>query len=458
MAVTELPRREQHLERLAANDRWIDDWFRATRGEEIAWICAPHVLVYLLRPAEGTFVTEPASRRRAEVLYNRERNRPPRGSKLAGGHLFLAFSANQRLSQDPIAAELGSEEQTPADMETPHQRERELFDRALAVIEELIGAARRQSLQLPVKRRRLYQIVLGSARELAWWETVIAELVPRSVVVGSTHSFSCRALALAARRTGVPSVYVPHASVLRDASLCDLPVDHAALWGPAEADYYAGFGAARAGMEAVGHAGLTIADDVPAQRQQRVAYAVPGYDPTVHPALAALIADALGDEVIASPHPRADRAEVRAALPAGWSLWPQRTIELLRQRPPALLMWLSGVGLEALHLGVPTIELAFPGEPPNYAFVRPPHVPLVSDSAALRQAVRAAAEADDRQHERLRDYATEWISATGPNAARAGAESLERAAAAGPRKAPVWDAWGEESAPRRSLAAANPSL
>ena len=62
-----------------------------------------------------------------------------------------------------------------------------------------------------------------------------------------------RALVLAAREAGIATVYIPHAPVISDARLVDLPVDYAGLRGPAEVDHYESLGAPGKRLTVVGN-------------------------------------------------------------------------------------------------------------------------------------------------------------------------------------------------------------
>jgi hypothetical protein len=305
-----------------------------------------------------------------------------------------------------------------------------------------MGLARRRSLELPAKPRLVYRHMITSARALAACEAMLAAASPRTVVIGSTHAILPRALALAARRAGIPSIYVPHAPVIADATLVDLPVDVAALRGPAEIQLYDDLGADREGMEAIGNPAVDLPDEPPElRRDDRVALALPTDDEWVLRHVIGMVHEALGAAVVASPHPRADRDALRGSLPSEWQIWEGRTLDLLRHGPPALVQFSSGAGLEGLQLGVPTIDLRFPGERPNYPFLEDERILRAESVAELRDAVAAARRIPDQERGNLVALAARWTCAAGDVAARAGAELLERAALEGTRANPVWDAW-----------------
>jgi hypothetical protein len=449
-----LPVREQRAERIETIDRWVDAFRAACPGDELAWICMPHLIIYLRARFEpGHHETSPVSAHRVEQIWTRERSNPLRPTSLSDGHLFFAFSENQRLAQAPIAGRVGSERPSPGQVSVSRERESTLVARSVELVEILIATARRQSLELPVKRRLLYRLFFRAARDLSCWEALVESVRPRTVTIGSTHSAAARSLAMTCRGAGIPCVYVPHAPVLGEARLADLPVDFAGLRGPAELAYYAEQGADAGGMAAIGNPSV---DPVEVTRPGETgelapAFALPTDDAWALEQLVALVEEALGDRVLASPHPRADRDGLRALLPKGWEVWKGRTWDLLRRGPPVLLQASSGVGLEGLQLGVPTIELAFPDEEPNYPYLRDRSVQTVSTADDLRDAVEAADRIGASERDEIRRRARPWVCAVGDEAAQAGAQLVRRAAAEGVGDEPIWDAWGPESggAPKR---------
>ena len=419
----------------------MDEFRGACGDEELAWACLPHLLILLRSRADGSHKASPFPTRQANDLWNRVRTDAMRPTTLVDDHLFFAFSANQRLAQAPIAERLGPERAAPTELAVSERREGELMGRAVQLIESLIAIAREHSLELPV-RRRLYLLLFRAVRDLTCWEALLESVRPRSVTIGSTHSAASRSLALACRRAGFPCVYVPHAPVLSEARLADLPVDWAALRGPAEVSYYVDRGADRSRMRTIGNPGVDPAAGGRATAADGpCVFALPTDDDWALGQLAAMVEAALGDQVIACPHPRADRAALRELLPSGWELWERRTFELLRQGPPALLQASSGVGLEGLALGVPTIELAFPGETPNYPYLTDRDVTSVSTADELRRAVATARRLDSEARLAIASRARAWVSAAGAEAAEAGAELIREAASEGGALEPVWDAW-----------------
>lgn len=437
----ELSPRHERTQRLADLRAWIEGFHRRRGDDDLVWITTPGLI------ARSKVVYEERSRgrrlapKRARAVLDKHRLNADSRWDLFDGVLFLASTDNQQRAQRPIARRLGDQHPPSSPVRVSDSRIDDLGDRAIALADELLDAAQRASLMVHEKRRVYLQLV-GAAANLAWFETLIETTEPRAVVIGSTHSIPARALALAARRAGVPSVYVPHAPVIADARLVDLPVDFAALRGPREVDYYQGFGADRAGIEAIGNPAVEAPPSMPDLRPGTApVFALPHYDEGTFEPVVAMVREALGDKVIASPHPRGNREFLRSKLPSGWELWEGRTFDLFRRGAQAVIQFSSGAALESLQLGIPTIELTFAGEEPNYPFLRHRGVPVVSTASELRRAIKDASPATVAEREELRAWAQGWVSADGQAAAQAGAALIRRAASEGPRERPVWDAW-----------------
>ena len=85
---------------------------------------------------------------------------------------------------------------------------------------------------------------------------------------------------LAAREAGIATVYIPHAPVISDARLVDLPVDYAGLRGPAEVDHYEALGAPGERLAVVGNAALSERDpELTKQRLREPVLATGADDP-----------------------------------------------------------------------------------------------------------------------------------------------------------------------------------
>ena len=327
----------------------------------------------------------------------------------------------------------------------------ELTGRAEELAERFIVAAKDDGFRLPLSPKRVYRQLFSCARAVAHFEAILRAVGPSAAIVATTHSAHARALMLAARDAGTATVYIPHAPVISEARLVDLPVDYAGLRGPAEVDHYEALGAPAERLAVVGNAALSERDpELTKQRLREPVLATGADDPEALRATIELAHSVLGERCVLSPHPRTDRDSLRELVPDGWRLWDGRTFDLLQQGPPALIQSSSGVALEGLQLGIPTIELSFPRAEPNYPFLRDPPVLFASNTEQLRGALRRARRLRrwPWRRKRLLEWSQMWVSATGEAAAAAAAELVERAAATGPHPdGPIWDAWSSSAEP-----------
>jgi len=362
---------------------------------------------------------------------------------LAGGVLFQADGPNHFRPAEPIMRQLGEQMKPPAEIRVSRRQQYSSTMRAIRLASRLIHAARKRGIWLPPNLPNLYAIFISTAYALAYDAALFNALSPKAVVVLATPNAGPRALVTAARSAGIPSVYFPHAPVLMDKTFNDLPTDFAGLRGPAEFHYYKEVGASCDRIEVVGDPSIDSEE-------------MPDHDPSLPPVLAPPIeADAVmrkvvetveagvGDSLLVCPHPEADLKKLQALIPSGWTIWSDRTYALLRRGPPVIMQFTSGVALEALMLGIPTIELRFPADRIiTYPQIREPHVRIVSTPAELRAAIKQSYRDVKKPSARrqLRDWALRWSSPHGQEAARQGAALVLRAAE-GPPPGAIWDAW-----------------
>jgi hypothetical protein len=369
-----------------------------------------------------------------------------------GGCLFLASTVNQRRALEPVWARFGPETNGDSlQIEPDADRLDELTGRAEKLAERFIVTAKDEGFRLPLSPKRVYRQLFSCARAVAHFEAILRAVGPSAAIVATTHSAHARALMLAARGAGTATVYIPHAPVISDARLVDLPVDYAGLRGPAEVDHYEALGAPGERLAVVGNAALSERDpELTKQRLREPVLATGADDPEALRATIELARSVLGERCVLSPHPRTDRDSLRELMPDGWRLWDGRTFDLLQRDPPALIQSSSGVALEGLKLGIPTIELSFPKAEPNYPFLRDPPVLFASNTEQLRGALRRARRLRrwPWRRKRLLEWSQMWVSATGEAAATAAAELVERAAATGQHPdGPIWDAWSSSAEP-----------
>ena len=451
-ATTKLPSYGRNARRYRRLRSYLDG-LRADYGSEpLAWIALP-TLAVLGRPR--ALERHPPHRVRPEQIPNLREPRRGQASpswSVHGDCLFLASTVNQRRVLEPVWGQFGPQRtRDSVRVEPDADRADELAASAEELAEGFIVAAKGERFQLPLAPKRLYRQLFSCAHAFAHFEAALRALAPRAAIVATTHSAHARALVLAAREAGIATVYIPHAPVISDARLVDLPVDYAGLRGPAEVDHYEALGAPAERLAVVGNAALSERDpELTKQRLREPVLATGADDPEALRATIELAHSVLGERCVLSPHPRTDRDLLRELMPDGWRLWDERTFDLLQRDPPALIQNSSGVALEGLKLGIPTIELSFPKAEPNYPFLRDPPVLFASNTEQLRRALRRARRLRrwPWRRKRLLEWSEKWVSATGEAAATATTELVELAAATGPHPdGPIWDAWSSSAEP-----------
>jgi hypothetical protein len=440
-----LPDRTWQVERLEQLARLMRP---APADDPIQWVARPWVLAIagsrlaedMPVPGEGGRVR--LARRRLRFAAAAARWPPLGPGALAGDVLFVAVTENQARVQHPVARRVGAIAPVPRRLLRRRRRRGRLERRATRASAELLAEIRTAGLGLPIDPAEMLFMFLFAARCLASARVLLTALEPSAVVVGSMHGAPARALCRLARELGVPSVYLPHAPVIARAQLADLPVDYAGLRGPQEVAYYRGRGADPSLLESIGDPSLAPAEPPPIEDGLPPVFAPSPQGDTQEAELIELAREVL-PEAMVTPHPRSNVRLLEELAPSGWRVWKGRTYDLLRRGPPTVIQHGSGVALEALGLGIPVIELSYPGKPANYPFAAEPYVRMVSDRASLEEAVREGGQ-DARNRaarEKLTGWAHEWSWPLGDEAAERGGRLIREAASAGPRPAPIWDAW-----------------
>ena len=218
----------------------IESFAAQRRDDELLWCYLPRLLWSAHgRMAEPHRVPAELGRRQARrmrAVHVSRRNRSTPGgisAQIGGGCLFMATTTNMRRSQAPLYERFGPL-RAPESARPLRSRTRALTRQATALAWDLIAFARSHQLELAIDAASLHQLFLRAAKLLSVWERLVAAERPRVVVVGSLWQPRARALLHAARRAGIPSVYVPHAPLLSDVYLMDLAVDYAGLRGAGE--------------------------------------------------------------------------------------------------------------------------------------------------------------------------------------------------------------------------------
>lgn len=288
-------------------------------------------------------------------------------------------------------------------------------------------------------RHQIHRLVGRAMLELRVALTVMRSHRPKQVVVATQHSVPARAAVLAARRFGVPSVYVPHAPVANNRIYRDLPTDIAALRGPREVDHYVSLGADFGRLHVVGNLSLDVRADAPPCPDGPVIVAPsPWEDDRVERFMSVVDQGILGPYLVC-PHPRSDVARLRALLPERADLLDEvTTADAIARGCRAVVQHSSGVAVEAMLLGAPVIDVLVDGREATYPAITEPHVVMAWTASDLQGALRSLAEERGRRGNQARKWAEEWVATTG-----ADAEVRLRALLASnlPCHGPILDEW-----------------
>lgn len=309
-----------------------------------------------------------------------------------------------------------------------------------AFVEMLI----REEVVAPLPIRNLYDSFLTTLRYLATTDRMLDELRPRAVVIATNHNIPSRALAFAARRHGIPTVFFPHAPMIRDERFSDIPADFAGMRGEAEIDRLVALNVGPDRLEVVGDPSLDVLTQPPIDPDGPVAFALPSIltDEEVRVTVEWVRA-AAGDNVVVSPHPRQGEAYARRFAPEGWTVWNDRTMGLLRKGPPVVIQQSSGVAVESMLLGLPTLQIDLPQHQPNYPALDPEHVRFIgsADQAVAAVADARADSADAERSQAIVDWGRRWSAYQGAEAVERSWAVIQRAVTEGATPAWLNDAW-----------------
>lgn len=326
---------------------------------------------------------------------------------------FVWTSENQRRTLEPLAQALGA---TPRPRRPPGRWGPGLLSgarRARAAALRLVTSGEEAGLDLasvPVSRA-----ASRASRAMAVAPEVLRS--SRLLVVASQHDPAIRAFLHVAESIGESSVYLPHAPLASNPLYADLPVGWAGLRGEAEVDYYAALGADRGRLRAVGNVTLGEAFEMPdIDPNIPIVFAVSPVAPELFAPQVELLRSTIDRPVLVAPHPRSDIRRLRRQIPRHWEVWAGgRSWNLLLKGPSTVIQFSSGLAWEALILGIPVIELHFPGLPPNYPLIAEPHVFFASDHHELADAVQKAQRRsmDHSQRAALVRWAQSWCRDVG---------------------------------------------
>ncbi len=351
---------------------------------------------------------------------------PGRGPTLIAAADFVCISTSVQTARvlEPIAAAGKGERLAP----TPRwpalgpAQLRSAVLRSTAVARWLELKATAAGLVLPAD---LADVLLRTAIQLERSHRFFDGSHVRSVVVASQHNAATRAVLLAARRKGIPSVYVPHAPVADNRFYLDLPVSMAVLRGPAEADWYVRHGVDADGLRVGGDPSVTGWPPLCAPSRSDVVFAPSPHRDQRLTRTIDLLAEVLPRGVEVCPHPRMDREQLRRQCPSNWSMSPVPSTNrrLAEVGASMVIQDGSGVGLEALAMGIPVIDVCPHGTRPNYPYLNSGLVSVVADGEELRLAVERAGEERAQAAERM-TFARSWVAIGGGEAATACAAAI----------------------------------
>jgi hypothetical protein len=282
----------------------------------------------------------------------------------AGNCIFVAHTHNQRRVLGPVATALNGTLPGwtfPCRSFLGAARLAELFyvaGRMAGKAQVLLGLHKTTGL-----RDRL---VVAAQSVVAAYSTLKAKR-PRVLVVANQHSVIARAWLLAASVDGLATAYVPHAPTADVPHYRDLPVGLACLWGEEDRRHYRRWRAREAGIAVTGYPVALGQRQVTSELQGTVIYAP---SPVGEDVLARhmRMVEQVGRPVVVGLHPRLRRAEMESLVPREWSILSETTLSALHKRPLAVVQSNSGIGLEAMALGVPVIQLD--ASATTYAYLR----------------------------------------------------------------------------------------
>lgn len=425
--------------------------FRVRRSErlgeaDLVWSVLPEVAMLLIGASAAS------GRGPIQALDSLTRNfaralAPTAGPTLTrvGSVLVVDTSVQTERATSPLVHELALRYGEPTECRLPPLGARSMaaagrsVHRVGKVLREALSAAgideppglHRELLKVEILRHR--------AREARLRDAGID-----AVVVGSQQNSSARSVLSVARGEGVASFYLPHAPTADNAFYHDLPTTHALLRGPAEVDFYAGIGVGQTGrLMVVGNPGAAQLPGEEPPPAQDLVYAASTHSEAVLRADVEVIRAGTDQPVIVCLHPRMHAADVAGLLPSNWRIVgaPNTDAYLRTHGARVVIQHGSGVGLEALFLGIEVIDLCHAAETPNYPYIRPPHIQIAHDAHGLSTALDAIPGRADQRAERIA-FAHSWCRDVGVEAARSCADAIDRTRTAAVPRDVLFDGWG----------------
>jgi hypothetical protein len=368
---------------------------------------------------------------------------------IADGVYFQSVTENQRRVIQPVAERLAGNPIALNELRvSPNSaRTRELAGRAVALWRDFITMADAHEVGLPTGAGALGRLFVSSARHHAHAERLVAELAPRVVVLATSQAPEARALVGAGLAHGIPTLYLPHAPMLRDPYMQDLPFDYAGLRGRRELEISSSWGNGRSAL--VGNPTIEQPTLAPAGDDAPVVLAPSPFGRELVEELCRTVETASPPRVLVAPHPAQDLKVLRRACPAEWTIAAERTVDLLKSGARCVVQHSSGVALEAMLLGIPVVECTFGrSQPPDYPFLDVAFCHHVDDGPAFARALAdiRREDRDESRRQEVQAWAHSWCAPFGADAVTAACELILRARRDGPGEEPIRDVWAAVAA------------
>jgi len=378
--------------------------------EQLAWIAVAQIVGF----TDSGVVFSPARPRwrgRIARSLHLEMGRAPY-SLSEDGVLFVWSTENQRRNLAPLWNS-SPREMTRILRRHSHDFPPRLSHRLQSWIEAHIG--------LPVNSELVGVSLAKASRDLRVAQILLNRHRPRKIVIATQHNSLQRALALTARSAGIPTVYIPHAPTALTRVYRDIPFDYALLRGRKDKEFYEGLGANPSRITVIGDMSWSRRPKDATKPQphyiNRVVVAPSPWGSQRLKWFFAVIEDAGIGSYTVIPHPRSDLGQIHSLSSCHSQVVDNaRTVQFLRANPAILIHGDSGVALEVMAEGLPSVSLTPANTPARYAFLKTDLVPRVSNAQELIATVgRLRATPPDTSE--LMNYASDWLDATGEAAA-----------------------------------------
>ena len=155
-----------------------------------------------------------------------------------------------------------------------------------------------------------------------------------------------------------------------------------------------------------------------------------------------VIYHAIRSPIKVSLHPRMRSHAYRRMFPSAWEIIdaPDTSTYLRRHGAKAVVQHGSGVGLEALSMGLDVIDLCHPQDRPNYPYIIEPYVQIVHDVSSLRKAMDKLSVRAGGRLERI-DYAHSWCNESSIDVVRSIADLVEQSSTCDTAGGVLLDGW-----------------